>query len=446
MTMVRFDEALDVAIKAIRAQLGGRTARITLVRDVAGQLTAALDDGAIADDEWGALANTLHERLGPFSPGPQRVLLRNSDLIDEQDVLNSPDRVPVPDAEDTWLVDRLLTNQDWLRKPRLVRSPLPLAVAFSLKGGVGRSTALAALAWHLARRGKKVLAIDLDLEAPGLGSLLLDELPDYGLVDWLVEALVGQPDSIFLQDCLARSAVANDSTGIVQVMPAFGRRTRDYVTKVGRVFLPGLLPDGTEQGLAEKLATLVRLFGEQDESPDVVLLDARAGLQDIGAAAVTQLGAEVFLFARDEPQSWHAYRLLLEHLAKSKGVTYGMPDEDLRWRLKMVAAQIDKTEGALANWIEASYDTWSALYDDESKTPGDGPSAQIFARDDFNAPHYPLPVYFDGGLRGVALADSAERPPWSVVEATFGAFLVAATARLLPEGDGGPGAGTVRTR
>jgi len=444
--MVRFDEALDVAIKAIRAQLGSRTGSITLVRDVAGQLTAVLDNDAIGDGEWSPLANTLNERLGPFSPGPRRVLLRKSDLIDEQDVLNSPDRVPVPDAEDTWLVDRLLTNQDWLRKPRLVRSPLPLAVAFSLKGGVGRSTALAALAWHLARQGKKVLAIDLDLEAPGLGSLLLDELPDYGLVDWLVEALVGQPDSVFLQDCLARSAVAKDSAGIVQVMPAFGRRTRDYVAKVGRVFFPGLLPDGTEQGLAERLATLVRLFGEQDESPDVVLLDARAGLQDIGAAAVTQLGAEVFLFARDEPQSWHAYRLLLEHLAKSKGVAYGMPDEDLRWRLKMVAAQIDKTEGALASWVEASYDTWSALYDDESKTPGDGPSAQIFARDDSNAPHYPLTVYFDGGLRGVALADSAERPPWPVVEAAFGAFLAAATARLLIEGDGASGEGPVRTR
>ena len=444
--MVRFDEALDVALEAIRAQLGSRTPRITLVRDVAGQLTAVLDDDAIGDGEWGPLANTLNERLGPFSPGPRRVLLRKSDLIDEQDVLNSPDRVPVPDAEDTWLVDRLLTNQDWLRKPRLVRSPLPLAVAFSLKGGVGRSTALAALAWHLARQGKKVLAVDLDLEAPGLGSLLLDELPDYGLVDWLVEALVGQADSVFLEDCLARSAVAKDSAGIVQVMPAFGRRTRDYVTKVGRVFFPGLSPDGTEQGLAERLATLVSLFGARDEPPDVVLLDARAGLHDIGAAAVTQLGAEVFLFARDEPQSWHAYGLLLAHLAKSKGVDYGMPDEDLRWRLKMVAAQIDKTEGALASWVEESYEAWSALYDDESKTPGDGPSVQIFARDDFNAPHYPLPMYFDGGLRGVALADTAERPRWPVVEAAFGAFLAAATAQLLPEGDGGPGAGTVRTR
>lgn len=437
MTTVHFDDALDVAIKAIREQLRTSLASLTIIRDVAGQLTAVLDDDALAKDEWDVLAITLNERLGVFSPGAQRVLLRKSDLIDEDDVLYSPDRVPVPDSENVWLVDRLLTNQDWLRKPRLVASPLPLAVAFSLKGGVGRSTALAALSWHLARLGKKVLAIDLDLEAPGLGSLLLDELPDYGVVDWLAEALVGQPDSTFLRDCLARSAVAKESAGVVQVMPAFGRRTRNYVPKVGRVFFPALLPDGTEQGLADRLATLVRLAGEQDEAPDVVLLDARAGLQDIGAAAVTQLGAEVFLFARDEPQGWDAYRLLFEHLAKSKGVAYGMQDDDLRWRMKMVAAQIDKTEGALSSWVEASYDAWSALYDDEGKTPN-GPEAQLFGRDDPNAPHHPLAVYFDGGLRRTRLTESGDRPPWAVIDGAFGAFLSAATTRLFPERDAEP--------
>jgi hypothetical protein len=55
-------------------------------------------------------------------------------------------------------------------------------------------------------------------------------------------------------------------------------------------------------------------------------------------------------------------------------------------------------------------------------------------------------VYFDGGLRGVAPADSAERPPWPVAEVAFGAFLAAATARLLIDGDGASGEGPVRTR
>jgi len=433
--MVRFDEALGVANDAIQAQLGDRTPSITLVRDVAGQITAVLPDNALEAAEWEALAEALDEKLHHYSPGRGSVLLRRSELVDEQDVLSSPDRIPVPDTVDTWLVDRLLTNQDWLRKPQLVSAPLPVAVAFSLKGGVGRSTALAVLAWHLARHGKSVLAVDLDLEAPGLGSLLLDVLPDYGLVDWLVEALVGQRDPMLLQDCVASSQVAKDCPGVVRVLPAFGLRTGDYISKVGRVFLPGLSPDGVEEGLAERLSSLLCLLAERDEPPDVVLLDARAGLHDIGACAVTQLGAEVFLFARDEPQSWHGYRLLLEHLAKSRSVKYGMPDDDLRRHLNMVAAQLDKTEAAQASWIEASYETWSALYDDESKRRDQDPSPVTFVRDDLDAPHYPLPIYFDGGLRGLDLADAALRPTWGAIEAAFGPFLAGATARLLSDPD-----------
>jgi MinD-like ATPase involved in chromosome partitioning or flagellar assembly len=47
----------------------------------------------------------------------------------------------------------------------------PLWVSFySYKGGVGRSMALANLATLLARKGRRVLMIDFDLEAPGLDS------------------------------------------------------------------------------------------------------------------------------------------------------------------------------------------------------------------------------------------------------------------------------------
>src|SRR5438067_10403855 len=39
---------------------------------------------------------------------------------------------------------------------------------YSYKGGAGRSMALANVAWILASNGKRVLAVDWDLEAPGL--------------------------------------------------------------------------------------------------------------------------------------------------------------------------------------------------------------------------------------------------------------------------------------
>ncbi|MES1241940.1 MAG: hypothetical protein ABUT39_10010 [Acidobacteriota bacterium] len=428
---MRFDEVIDAALSLIRKQFADRQSPVTFVRDVAGQLTAVLENDALNSAELEGLAQELDKRLGRFSPGPRRVLLRRADLIDEVDIFESPDRVRLADAENAWLVDRLLTNQEWLRRPISPQLSFPVATAFSLKGGVGRSTAVAVWAWYLAREGKRVVVVDLDLEAPGLGSLLIDDLPSYGLVDWLVESILdAQPGKEMLDDCLAFSPVADDAQNVIQVLPAFGAKTLDYVAKVGRVYLPSLAPGGSEVGLAERIGYLIGELGKRQDPPDVVLLDSRAGLHDIGAAVVTQLGSEVFLFARDEPQNWRAYRLLFEHLTKSKAIEFGMPDDDLRWRLKMVAAQVAKTEGAVANCLEASYDTWSVLYDDEDRATENN-QAETFVRDDANAPHYPLTIYYDSGLQGISLVDASKRPPWPVIEAAFGEFLVEATARLL---------------
>ena len=49
---------------------------------------------------------------------------------------------------------------------------------YSYKGGTGRSMALANVAWLLAANGYEVLAIDWDLEAPGLHRYLLPFLQD----------------------------------------------------------------------------------------------------------------------------------------------------------------------------------------------------------------------------------------------------------------------------
>src|SRR5882724_3937262 len=48
---------------------------------------------------------------------------------------------------------------------------------YSYKGGVGRTFALANIAVLLARRGKRVLLMDWDLEAPGLHRYFKPHLP-----------------------------------------------------------------------------------------------------------------------------------------------------------------------------------------------------------------------------------------------------------------------------
>jgi hypothetical protein len=146
------------------------------------------------------------------------------------------------------------------------------------------------------------------------------------------------------------------------------------------------------------------------------------------------IGADVFLFARDDDQTWAAYEHLFNHLRMARSIEWGMPENDLRWRLKMVAAQIDVKEGALDRWLGRSYSCWSSFYDgeldfDDKDTHNDG-TAQTFERADENAPHAPLPIFFDTQMRGLTLVNPAERPQWAFVEATFGQFFRGASARV----------------
>lgn len=430
---------------------------MTIVRDAFGGLFVVLPDDALPDTAaWQALAARLHATLGRYSPGERRVLLAVGDLIDASDVLASADRVRLPDVPHTWLVDRLQTNQDWLRTPLGARPPLPTAVAFSIKGGVGRTTACALWAWFLAREGRDVVVVDLDLESPGLAGVLLSDewLPDYGLVDWLVESLRAPPDELLLNECLSDCTLAHDAPGRIRVLPAYGKKTRDYINKLGRVYMPSASADGAVLlGIAERLWQLLEQLARLPEPPHAVVLDSRAGLHDISSAAITRLAAQVFLFARDDPASWQAHGLLFDHLSQARSVQWGMPDDDLRWRLTMVVAQADIAENSRQRARQRCYETWQPLYDDESDESDEQGvaaggaahagataddrmandeqrAARVFALDE-DGPHQPLFIAFDPRLRAIDLADAAARPDWPTIAPTFAAFFAAATERLL---------------
>src|SRR6476469_6969186 len=72
------------------------------------------------------------------------------------------------------------------------RPPGTIITFYSYKGGTGRSMALANVAWILATNGKRVLAVDWDLEAPGLHRFFTPFLSDKGrthsegLIEWVL--------------------------------------------------------------------------------------------------------------------------------------------------------------------------------------------------------------------------------------------------------------------
>ena len=300
---------------------------------------------------------------------------------------------PLSGFSNVKVLDRLATDTRWENIAN-VAAGAPRFVFFSIKGGVGRSTALAASAWSLARQGKRVLVLDLDLESPGLSSALLpaERQPTYGITDWLVEDLVDNGDDL-LADMFATSDLV--TAGPIFLVPAHGREPGEYVSKLGRVWMPKVMRSSGRQSWSERLNRLIDSL-ENRHRPDVILIDSRAGIDEVAAACVTDLGAHtVFMFAIQGQQTWTGYQALFAHW-QQRGVI-----RDIRNRLQLVAGMVpddDRRTEYLAALRADAYALFESTYDEVG--PGNV-SDWNFEEDDDNAPHSPLAIRWNRGWYGL---------------------------------------------
>ncbi len=187
--------------------------------------------------------------------------------------------------------------ESFTRRPRRI-------VFYSYKGGVGRTTALVHTAFHLARGGLRVVVVDMDVEAPGLHTVLPrpdGEAVTAGLVDYLWERQVRPFDSApgeGLVTCLVETVPGQQAIAYavedpvshapIHVIPA-GAVGGDYVRRLATLSSHHVLsrPDDAwslfEKEMMEQL------------EPDVMLIDARTGLGDWGGLSLLRLADEAFL-------------------------------------------------------------------------------------------------------------------------------------------------------
>lgn len=282
---------------------------------------------------------------------------------------------------------KMMTKNSWLQPADDWDLSIPIVVGYSIKGGVGRTLALTVFARYLSGMGKSVALVDMDLESPGLGSLLGDDnKPKFGVIDWLTESIVDKDLIPFTDDYCAIASSLSIGKGSVFYVPSFGKESNNYINKLENI----LSINDKQITFTNRLQKLMEAIAKSDISPDVIIIDSRAGLHDIGASIITGLKAEVMLFARDEPQSWDAYKNLFEHLCQSPQVQWGNQDEDLRSRLKMVGAQlVDFTVNTFKKCLNSSFDTWLSLYDEVY-----GNCISDYILDDKFAHHYIIPINF----------------------------------------------------
>ena len=419
---VLFDDALPILIRILK-EWGGESfvEEGTVLRDATGRLSffAASTPPVPAPTEAGGSASVerppAHDEshldplgrrivdcLGAYARKDRPVVYPTEDGASP--VLTSSERIPVRVGEQfCYLVDRRIVGTGWLAEPVAAAASGPRRVVFaSLKGGVGRSTAVTVVAADLARRGRNVLVVDLDLEAPGLGHLLLEDgrLPDYGVVDFLVEDGVGGVGNDLLRRFVGTSQLTSSSGGVVDVMPAIGRKSEDapenILAKLSRAMIEDVSETGTVsvgQQVSSMIDRIVALG-----SYDAVLIDSRAGLAELAAPAVIGLGATVLLFGTAQTQTIEGYRALFAalQLLAQRDTSQGRSAE---WRLALrpVYAKASLNAESADRFHDDIYELYSEyLYDAE---PENGAGAEVaslrFNQQDASAPHAPLIIPFN---------------------------------------------------
>jgi MinD-like ATPase involved in chromosome partitioning or flagellar assembly len=177
---------------------------------------------------------------------------------------------------------------------------------YSYKGGVGRSMALANVAWALAEKyNRKVLVIDWDLEAPGLHRFfeLEDGDIERGLIDLLYDykdLLKGTPQSLPEQlvnvGKYIRPVEHFKGGGSISLLAA-GRQDKMYARRINEFSWDEFYAKWHGFGFIEHLKQELKAFN----GTEIILVDSRTGVTDIGGICTLQLpDAVVLLFALNE--------------------------------------------------------------------------------------------------------------------------------------------------
>jgi MinD-like ATPase involved in chromosome partitioning or flagellar assembly len=306
--MMTFDRVLPELIRTCEDDAGTRAAirRYCVVRDVRGRvrlIVEPMNGSAIA---LGALEASIVAALGDYFVAPIVSAQSGGDVqrLARQLLEKAHGRWPrgwpvsirnVIGADETaidvgarWTgIERTVGKEAWLTstppKPPwpLLNGKTPAIVTFhSFKGGVGRTTLVASYAIRVASddETRRIAILDLDLEAPGIGSLLGAET-ERGVLDVLVDHIA--TGRIDLEGASSPAQLGGSIGSRITVFGA-GRADEAYVQKLARLDFSSTEP-GVENPVGAALSAMLKTI---KSSFDVILLDSRAGLHDLAGMSL----------------------------------------------------------------------------------------------------------------------------------------------------------------
>jgi MinD-like ATPase involved in chromosome partitioning or flagellar assembly len=156
---------------------------------------------------------------------------------------------------------------------------------YSFKGGVGRTQALVNVGAELAQRGRRVLLVDFDLEAPGIDTYPLPRPkdPTPGVVEFVTDYLESgeAPDA---SRYIYESPGVGQNGGRLWIMSA-GNQDDTYARRLGEINWNQLYVERSGYLLFEDL----KMQWQEVLAPDYVFIDSRTGHSDVSGICTRQL-------------------------------------------------------------------------------------------------------------------------------------------------------------
>jgi formylglycine-generating enzyme required for sulfatase activity len=240
---------------------------------------------------------------------------------------------------------------------------------YSFKGGVGRSMALANIGDILARRGLRVLVIDFDLEAPGLERYYAinynQARAQPGVIDLLLAfkaSLTGAqdhpPELDFrkLESFIVPVYPALPNGGALSLMPA-GRREpaeamRKYALDVRSFDWHDFYFNWEGAAFFEWLR---KRATSGDGAFDVVLVDSRTGVTEMGGICAYRLADAVVMLCAANQQNLSGTRSVADDFKSTSVVTLR---NDRQLDLVIVPARVEQRDQALLERFNTTFGKW----------------------------------------------------------------------------------------
>jgi cellulose biosynthesis protein BcsQ len=284
--------------------------------------------------------------------------------------------------------ERHVENTNWYIKEQFDLKT-PVTSFYSFKGGVGRTTATVLTALLLARQGKRVLIIDFDLEAPGLSSIFANEddrtqnlLTVKGFVDFLIdyEANERNIDKISLDEYYFiknEQILVGTNGGELIIVPAIATDSSSadsYITKLSKANI--------KYGFGkEYIPDLFLKAMEEKTQPDIILIDTRTGINDIGGLVFNRYAQSIFLIFYGNQQNMFGLESMLPELKElnERNVNFYLINSP-------VPTQPTDRETEVNYYVERSYEIFSEHFYEKGRVP---------SFSDESADHYPINIPYN---------------------------------------------------